>query len=70
MSKEQRIISMSAVRTATGLVTVEKTRIVLNCPVIYTSVGGLLPKAVGAHTSLVRWEHSLYGIAEVAARRL
>jgi len=31
---------------AAGLVTLVKTRIVLNCPVIYTDVGGLLPKAV------------------------
>ena len=29
-----------------GLVTLEKTRIVLNCPVIYTDFGGLLPKAI------------------------
>ena len=29
-----------------GLVLVAKTRIVLNCPVVYTDAGGLLPKAV------------------------
>ena len=29
-----------------GLVLVDKTRIVLNCPVVYTDAGGLLPKAV------------------------
>ena len=29
-----------------GLVTIEKTRIVLNCPVVYTDAGGLLPKTV------------------------
>jgi hypothetical protein len=31
---------------AKGLVVLEKTRIVLNCPVLYTDAGGLLPKAV------------------------
>jgi hypothetical protein len=31
---------------AKGLVLVEKTRAVLNCPVLYTDAGGLLPKAV------------------------
>lgn len=31
---------------AKGLVLVVKTRIVLNCPVVYTEAGGLLPKAV------------------------
>ncbi len=31
---------------ADGLVTIVKTRIVVNCPVIYTDAGGLLPKAV------------------------
>ena len=29
-----------------GFVLVDKTRIVLNCPVVYTDAGGLLPKAV------------------------
>lgn len=28
-----------------NLVTIEKTRIVLNCPVLYTDTGGLLTKA-------------------------
>lgn len=31
---------------SSGLVVLVKTRIVLNCPVVYTNVGGLLPKAV------------------------
>ncbi len=31
---------------ADGLVTIDKTRIVLNCPVLYTDAGGLLPKAI------------------------
>ncbi len=31
---------------AKGLVLLVKTRIVLNCPVVYTDAGGLLPKAV------------------------
>lgn len=34
-----------------GLVTIVKTNIVVNCPVIYTPYGGLLPKAkiIGGH---------------------
>jgi len=37
---------------ANGLVTIVKTNIVVNCPVIYTPYGGLLPKAkiIGGHT--------------------
>jgi hypothetical protein len=37
---------------ADGLVTIVKTNIVVNCPVIYTPYGGLLPKAkiIGGHT--------------------
>ncbi len=31
---------------AKGLLLVEKTRIVVNCPVVYTYAGGLLPKTV------------------------
>ena len=31
---------------AKGFVIIEKTRAVVNCPVIYTDAGGLLPKAV------------------------
>jgi hypothetical protein len=36
---------------ANGLVTIVKTNIVVNCPVIYTPYGGLLPKAkiIGGH---------------------
>ena len=46
--KQTTLTSEAAVRDAEakGWVIVEKTRAVLNCPVIYTSAGGLLPKAV------------------------
>lgn len=46
--RQRTLKSESEVKNAEakGLVLVVKTRIVLNCPVLYTDAGGLLPKAV------------------------
>lgn len=42
LKSEEEVLDASA----KGLVTIEKTRIVINCPVVYTDAGGLLPNAV------------------------
>lgn len=46
--KQRTLRSEAEVKDAEskGLVSVAKTRIVLNCPVVYTDQGGLLPNAV------------------------
>ncbi len=46
--KQRTLKSEAEVKDAEGkgLVSVAKTRIVLNCPVVYTDQGGLLPNAV------------------------
>ncbi len=47
-AKQRTLKSEAEVKDAEqkGLVTVVKIRVVLNCPVVYTDQGGLLPKAV------------------------
>ena len=42
LKSEQEVLDAAS----DGLVTIDKTRIVLNCPVLYTDAGGLLPKAI------------------------